>query len=70
MNDQPIDLSASTIAAEIAMTIMRTPGLDPDLRFAAAHVGLWLQDGPHDLVAFISESTVRRIQLKACHEAR
>jgi len=60
-------LRASTIAAEIAMTVMRSPGLDPELRFSAAHLALWLQDGPHDLVANISDATVERINAEANH---
>lgn len=62
--EQPINIRASTIAAEVAATVMRTPGLDPELRFAAAHLSLWLQAGPHDVVASISAETVRRIQLQ------
>ncbi len=62
MDQQPIHIRASTLAAEVCMTVMRDPTADPDLRFSCAHVALWMQDGPADLVAAASRATVARIQ--------
>lgn len=64
MEPQPSPIRASSLAAEMCVSIMRSAEADPDLQVSAAHVALWLQDGPQDTVARISEETVLRIQLQ------
>jgi len=66
MEQQPIlTLKASSIAAEIARTVMLAPDLDETTRDAAAALALWLTEGPHDRVARISSDTMDRIYLGA-----
>jgi hypothetical protein len=60
MGHQPT-MRASTLAAEICMTMMRDPNVEATIRDSAAAVALWLQSGPHDHVARVTANTVHRL---------